>query len=130
MIRTLCALLMVLGLAAEDRVWVGLYVLENGEDGKPSQFYVMGRIGAETLEAVQSGRQTEGFVRLTETCWQEEDPQRIVANAAAEDNREQTDVVLYRVARIERIALLKGDPRLVIPAKPGAAAKPPAVEGY
>ena len=130
MIRVLVCLLLVLGLTAEDRVWVGIYVAELGEEGTSEVFYLMGQVGSEDLAAVESGRRNEGFLRLTHVCWEETEPTRVVANASAEGNPEQSDVVLVRLSGVERIVLLKGDPRVVIPAKSTPGAKAPTLEGY
>ena len=109
------------GLGAEkaEKVWYGIHVREFN-DGETSSLYVMGQLEPSAVESLKSGQLKDGFVEATNVCTVDEETGEYEMNGEAEDSKEESNTVLYRVAMIDKLVVLKADPRTIFKKRPVA----------
>jgi len=98
----------------DDDVWVGVFIWN--KTGQKEASYWMGKMSKFDYDGIVSGSKKDGMFALKSACWLKYDDDTVSSVQEQEDDYE-TDVMLFRVEKLDRMNQLKGDPRIIFKEK-------------
>jgi hypothetical protein len=100
-------------VTGSELIWIGVYSEEIGDKGKYASQYICGQANGDSIAKLEKNTDRQIFIRIENALYVDGDKGSYRMNDADDDSKEESNIMYIRIGNIERIVILKDDPRKI-----------------
>jgi hypothetical protein len=105
--------LLISTATGSEMIWIGVFSEEIGDKGKYASQYICGQANSDFIAKLESNNDRQIFIRIENALFIDGVKGSYRMNDADDDAREESNIVYIRIGKIERIVILRDDPRKI-----------------